>query len=153
MSGIVATADITDKVSGKKVARNIRKIAGLSPIWNHNIAKGIQARGDKERKKLSTGRMAVFQFRFLPSQSPIGMARHADDKNPMATLHKEATISFNKRAVESSSPKLFTTDRGEGNAYSGKTFKEEITCQQTKINRIASGASQFLCIILRGFFG
>jgi hypothetical protein len=35
---------------GKKLDKKIRKMAGLSPIPNHSIAKGIQASGDIGRK-------------------------------------------------------------------------------------------------------
>jgi hypothetical protein len=43
----------------------------------------------------------------------------------MATLHREEIISLNSLPAASSSPKLFTTLPGLGNAYAGKTFSAD----------------------------
>jgi hypothetical protein len=41
---------VVDTTRGKKLDRNIKNIAGLSPIPNQSMDSGIQARGDMGRK-------------------------------------------------------------------------------------------------------
>src|SRR5574338_660897 len=120
---MVATADMVASASGKKVAINIRNTAGLSPIWNQSMAKGIHARGDKKRKKFSMGTKAFLAYKCWPSHSPNGIPNAADSTKPIATRHKEAMISFIKRPARNSSLKLFITAAGDGMAYAGKRSK------------------------------
>jgi len=46
---------MVDKTTGKNADRKIRKIGEASPTPNHRIAKGIHAKGDRLRKKLTMG--------------------------------------------------------------------------------------------------
>ena len=123
MLGIFATADIIAKTSGKNAAIKMRKIAGLSPIWNHRMAKGIHASGERKRKKLSIGKKARLEAAFCPNHKPTGIASPADKKNPTATRHSDAMISLISLPAIISSLKLFNTSSGEGNAYDGKILK------------------------------
>src|SRR5450432_710549 len=102
--------------SGKKLAINIRKIAGLSPIWNQRMAKGIQANGERKRKKFSMGVKAFLAYRCCPSHNPAGMPKVAEITNPTATRHREAITSLIKRPALISSRRLFHTAPGEGKA-------------------------------------
>ena len=64
---------------GKKLERKIRKTAGISPIPNHNIDNGIQAKGEIGRKKwmigLNSKRIGVLRPRSIPRGMPRNMAR------------------------------------------------------------------------------
>src|SRR5688572_19737266 len=119
MLGIDATATIVASARGKNVAIKMRKMAGLSPIWNQRIAKGIHAKGERKRKKFNIGTKALRALSFRPSQSPSGIPNKVATLNPMATRHKDATISFRSLPDVTSSSKLINTAFGDGRAYAG----------------------------------
>jgi hypothetical protein len=48
-----STAMVVATTRGKKLARNIRKIAGGSPMPNQSMARGIQASGEMGLQKLN----------------------------------------------------------------------------------------------------
>ena len=89
-----ATATIVASARGKNVAIKMRKMAGLSPIWNQRIAKGIHAKGERKRKKFSMGTNEWRALSFRPSQRPNGIPKKVATLNPMATRHNEAIMSF-----------------------------------------------------------
>src|ERR1700761_6899788 len=114
MLGIVATDDIIDSINGKKVAMKIRKMAGLSPIWNHRMANGIHASGERNRKKLSSGKKSLREAACCPSNRPTGIPSTADNKKPITTRHSDATTSSISLPDLISSSKLLKTSEGEG---------------------------------------
>src|SRR6185436_15897929 len=120
---MLATADSVATTTGKKQAMKMRKIAGRSPIPNQRIANGIQARGDKLRKKLSVGRNAKRERTWLPSHKPTGIPRRTASMNPVVTRKSEATRSAGKRPVRISSPRPFATAKGDGKTEGGKACK------------------------------
>ena len=86
------------------------------------MAKGIQASGERNRKKLSIGKRACLARKCRPSHKPAGMPSNTESKNPTATRHNDAIMSSSKRPATISSLKLFSTAPGEGIAYPGKRF-------------------------------
>src|ERR1700754_537531 len=106
---------------GKNVVMKIRKMAGASPIPNQRIAKGIQASGERLRKKLTIGSSALRARTRVPSHSPAGTPSRIANVNPVPTRKSDATMSVAKRPVEASSISPFTTVHGAGKAEEGKT--------------------------------
>src|SRR5579875_2299432 len=94
---MAATAEATETAMGKNTDIKMRKMAGGSPTPNQVIAKPIQARGDRLRKKLMLGRRAVRTHGLWPSHRPMGMPRRTAMLNPAATRHRETIISCQSR--------------------------------------------------------
>ncbi len=101
-------------------AMKIRKMAGLSPMPNHRIANGIQARGERLRKKLIAGSIAVRARARWPSHKPRGMPAPVARANPAVTRKSEATTSLYSRPLPTSSRNPFATEIGDGKIESGK---------------------------------
>src|SRR5579862_7785322 len=115
---MLETAAMVARTTGKKAARKIRKMVEASPTPNQRMAKGIQAREDRLRKKFTMGRRARRGVSFCPSQTPIGIPEATAIKKPQLTRNREIMRSFTNRPVRNSSANARTTARGEGKALS-----------------------------------
>src|ERR1700683_4095927 len=104
------------RTTGKNADRKMRKIGEASPTPNQRIAKGIHAKGERFRKKLTIGRNAVRTICFCPIQRPAGMPAATANPNPQVTRNSEVIRSVNRRPVRASSPNARRTSRGAGNA-------------------------------------
>ena len=82
------------------------------------MAKGIQASGERLRKKLAIGKRAKRGMSFCPSHSPIGIPRATAIENPQLTRKSETITSLASRPVRISTSKARTTASGEGKALS-----------------------------------
>src|SRR5688572_19188025 len=103
----------------------IRKTVGRSPMPNQRIANGIQAKGERLRKKLITGRNAVRAREWWPNQSPAGIPANTARAKPVVTRNRDATTSSKSRPFRTSSTKPFATDAGDGKTDSGNNLKYE----------------------------
>ena len=81
------------------------------------MANGIQASGERLRKKLTIGSSARRAFKTCPSQRPAGRPNSTASAKPQLTRKKETTRSFGSRELRSS-PRARRTARGEGKALS-----------------------------------
>ena len=63
---------VVESTTGKKAAMKMRKMAGGSPMPSQRMAKGIQARGERLRKKFTRGRKAWRPRAEWPSSRPAG---------------------------------------------------------------------------------
>src|SRR5262245_12165020 len=124
-----ATAALVAKTIGKNAVMKIRKIDGTSPIPNHRIANGIQASGERLRKKLTAGRNARRTRTRSPSQSPTGMPSPTARPKPIVTRNSEATTSSKSdpRVAFSTNPR--TTSSGDGKAVDGNTSNRDRAAQ------------------------
>src|SRR5689334_17022719 len=131
---MLATAATVAKTMGKNAAIKIRNIAGESPIPNHRIAKGIQANGERFRKKFTAGKSATRAFTTCPSRSPIGTPVMTASPKPLETRNMDASRSPSSRPLFNSVQKPFATGSGAGNADSGKIFRRESNAQMPSNN-------------------
>jgi hypothetical protein len=115
------TAFIAVTISGKSDARKIRKIAERSPTPNQRMAKGIQASGERLRKKLTAGSSAALAAAACPRKSPRGTLNTTASTNPMLTRKSDAMRSVQSLPVTISSRKPSRTSVGEGKADLGKS--------------------------------
>ena len=81
---MLATAAQVESTTGKNAAMKIRKIAGGSPMPSQRIANGIQASGDRLRKKLTVGRNACRAHGERPSSRPDGTPSADGEAEPAA---------------------------------------------------------------------
>ena len=117
------------RTMGKNAARKIRKIVEASPTPNQRMAKGIQAREDRLRKKFTMGRRARRGVSFCPNQTPIGIPEATAIKNPQLTRNSETMRSLASLPVRISSPNARTTAKGEGKALSWNTPADHTSVQ------------------------
>ncbi len=118
---MLATAALVASTSGKNAVMKIRKIEGTSPMPNHKMANGIQASGERLRKKFTAGSSARRTRTRSPSQSPMGMPSATASPNPAVTRKTEATMSSSRLPCRSFSRNPRQTSIGEGNAEPGNT--------------------------------
>src|ERR1035438_8059471 len=115
---MLATAAIVARTTGKNAARKMRKMVAASPTPNHRMANGIQASGDRLRKKFTIGSSARRAFKTCPSQRPAGRPNSTASAKPQLTRKRETTRSFGSRELRSSRPSARRTAQGEGKALS-----------------------------------
>src|SRR5688500_7035029 len=128
---MLATAPIVAITVGKKAAIKIRKIVGRSPTPNQRIANGIQASGERLRKKLIVGSSACRARALRPSHNPTGKPVKTESKNPVVTRNNDATRSSTTLPLRASSTKPFATANGDGKTDSGNTFSSDSTVQSS----------------------
>ena len=87
---------------------------------NHRIAKGIQAKGERLRKKLTNGKNAERAQRLRPSQTPAGALNAVAKRNPVSTRYNEAIKSLSNLPLAISWRKPWKTASGAGNSDSGQ---------------------------------
>src|SRR5580704_4794137 len=121
MAGMFAAAAIVASTRGKNTDKKMRNVADASPTPNQRIANGIQASGDRLRKKLTTGRKAARAHAFCPIQRPIGIPVRAARRNPKVTRKSDVTRSVKRRPFRISSAKPRTTSSGAGKALAWNT--------------------------------
>lgn len=126
---MLATAAIVASTSGKKEAMKIKKTVGRSPMPNQSIANGIQANGERLRKKLISGRNAVRARAWFPNHKPTGMPVNTANPKPVVTRNSDATTSSIILPLRTSSTNPRRTDNGEGNTDSGNTLSNDMTSQ------------------------
>ena len=84
---MLATAAIVAMTTGKNEAMKIKKIEGISPMPNHRMAKGIQASGERLRKKLTAGKQ----------RSPSAAAVSEDQTKRKPKRHREREARGNAK--------------------------------------------------------
>ena len=85
------------------------------------MAKGIQARGERFRKKFIGGSSANRARRLRPIHSPTGMPSATARKKPSVTRNNDAVRSVASLPLRISSANARPTAAGEGNALSWNT--------------------------------
>ena len=123
--GMFATAAVVESTIGKNAAMKIRKIAGGSPMPSQRIANGIQASGDRLRKKLTSGRKAARARAECPSSRPAGTPRTTASRNPAETRNSDAIASFTSRPLLNSNHTPRATSQGCGKSDGGKSRADD----------------------------
>ena len=138
--------------TGKKTERKIRNMAAASPTPNQRMANGIQAKGERLRKKFVMGRKARRAESFWPIQTPAGIPKATANRNPQVTRNNDVTLSLSSLPVAISTPKPRTTASGDGNALRWKTPALQTTVQTTmKIAATSAGSRRARTVFLFSF--
>ena len=120
--GMFATAAPVESTTGKKAAMKIRKMAGGSPMPSHRMAKGIQASGERLRKKLTRGRNAWRARAEWPRSETGGHAQRHGEQEP----DDDAEERRDGVVHEPAAPQLVTRPRATANGVREERLREEV---------------------------
>ena len=127
--GTLADAAVVDRTTGKNADKKIRKTGEASPTPNQRMANGIQASGERLRKKLTIGKNAVRTSSFCPIHRPAGIPVSTASPNPQVTRKSDVTRSVKSWPLRISAADARTTANGEGKALSWKIPLRQTTVQ------------------------
>ena len=128
--GMLATAAVVERTTGKKAAMKMRNTAGGSPMPSQRIAKGIHASGERLRKKLTSGRKASRALAECPSSNPAGTPRPTARTNPRLTRNSDAMASLTSLKFDNSATRPCATAHGVGNSDSGNRPIEAVSAHR-----------------------
>ena len=135
-----ATAAIVESAIVGSAAITIRKITAPCPMPIQKMANGIQASGERERKKFRSGKSARRAPSTVPRIIPSGTPAATLSAYPVATRDKDASVSCNKLPLANSSRKPVTNAAGVGKNCSDKYPRALASHQiRSKVPNVSDG--------------